>query len=214
MTPPNICTPGTPASGVQRDTEAFWKGTFGDDYVERAPGHVDAVAAMMMKILLRRPIHSVIEFGAGSGANLRAMLLADHQLELTAVEINKKAIAQIPRGIETIEQSMLDFKPERRWDMTMTRGVLIHIDPNDLLQAYTALHHASRRYVLVAEYFNPAPVEIPYRGHSGKLWKADFAGEMMKLFPDLFLVDYGFVYDKDPLHPQDNITWFLMEKQQ
>jgi hypothetical protein len=28
----------------------------------------------------------------------------------------------------------------------------------------------------------------------------------------MHLCDYGFVYHRDPLFPQDDITWFLMEK--
>jgi spore coat polysaccharide biosynthesis protein SpsF len=26
------------------------------------------------------------------------------------------------------------------------------------------------------------------------------------------LIDYGFVYHRDTAHPQDDITWFLLEK--
>jgi spore coat polysaccharide biosynthesis protein SpsF len=55
-------------------------------------------------------------------------------------------------------------------------------------------------------------VEIDYRGHSGKLFKRDFAGEMLDRFPDLKLVSYGFCYHRDEF-PQDDSTWFLMEKQ-
>jgi spore coat polysaccharide biosynthesis protein SpsF len=35
---------------------------------------------------------------------------------------------------------------------------------------------------------------------------------MLDAFPDLKLLDYGFVYRRDPAHPQDDVTWFLMEK--
>jgi len=34
----------------------------------------------------------------------------------------------------------------------------------------------------------------------------------MKKFNDLRLVDYGFAYHGDSNFPQDDITWFLMEK--
>jgi spore coat polysaccharide biosynthesis protein SpsF len=44
------------------------------------------------------------------------------------------------------------------------------------------------------------------------LFKRDFAGEMMDRYPDLKLLDYGFVYHRDPAFPDDDITWFLMEK--
>ncbi len=68
--------------------------------------------------------------------------------------------------------------------------------------------------MLVAEHYNTTPVEIPYRGHAGKLFKRDFAGELMERHPDLELVDYGFLYRRDAVlfEVQDDITWFLMEK--
>ena len=64
----------------------------------------------------------------------------------------------------------------------------------------------------VAEYYNPSPVELPYRGHEGKLFKRDFAGELMDRHSTLTLVDYGFAYHRDNCFPQDDLTWFLLEK--
>jgi spore coat polysaccharide biosynthesis protein SpsF len=55
-------------------------------------------------------------------------------------------------------------------------------------------------------------VALPYRGHDERLFKRDFAGEILDRFPDLRLVDYGFRYRRDPNFPQDDVTWFLMEK--
>ena len=63
---------------------------------------------------------------------------------------------------------------------------------------------------MVAEYYNPYPTKVPYRDNSDKLFKRDFAGELIDRF-DLRLVDYGFVYHRDKF-PQDDITWFLLEK--
>jgi spore coat polysaccharide biosynthesis protein SpsF len=45
-----------------------------------------------------------------------------------------------------------------------------------------------------------------------RLWKRDFAGEMLDRFPDLKVVDYGFVWRRDPIAPMDDITWVLLEK--
>lgn len=45
------------------------------------------------------------------------------------------------------------------------------------------------------------------------LFKRDFAGEMLEKYQDLQLVDYGFVYHGDANFPQDDLTWFLLEKQ-
>lgn len=77
---------------------------------------------------------------------------------------------------------------------------------------YNALHQAARRYVCLVEYYNPIPMEATYRGHTGKLFERDFAGELLDKFPDLRLVDYGFVYRRDLNFPQDDPTWFLLEK--
>jgi spore coat polysaccharide biosynthesis protein SpsF len=90
--------------------------------------------------------------------------------------------------------------------------VLIHINPDSLPQVYDALYRAAGRYLLVCEYYNPSPVAINYRGHTDRLFKRDFCGEILDRHPDLKLIDYGFVYRRDPNVPQDDVTWFLIEK--
>lgn len=35
---------------------------------------------------------------------------------------------------------------------------------------------------------------------------------MLDMFPDLKLVDYRFIYHRDPVFPRDDSTWFLLEK--
>jgi pseudaminic acid biosynthesis-associated methylase len=90
--------------------------------------------------------------------------------------------------------------------------VLIHMSPDQLPQVYDRLVAATGKYLLVAEYYNPTPVSINYRGHTDRLFKRDFAGEIMDRHPTMQLLDYGFSYRRDPTFPQDDITWFLMEK--
>ena len=55
-------------------------------------------------------------------------------------------------------------------------------------------------------------MSIPDRGYQNKLFKKDFAGELMDQYNGLRLIDYGFVYHKDNSSPLDDIWWFLMEK--
>ena len=98
-------------------------------------------------------------------------------------------------------------------DLVFIRGVLIHISPDALDEVYEKLYKLSKRYILISEYYNPNPVAIEYRGHTNKLFKRDFCGEVLDKYPDLKLIDYGFVYHRDPVFPQDDITWFLLEKQ-
>jgi pseudaminic acid biosynthesis-associated methylase len=111
-----------------------------------------------------------------------------------------------------IHSSILDFIPQRTWDLVLIKGVLIHIDPSVLEQVYEKLVTAAARYLLIAEYYNPSPVAVTYRGHSNRLFKRDFAGEIMERRPEMKLVDYGFAYRRDPNVPQDDINWFLLER--
>ena len=68
------------------------------------------------------------------------------------------------------------------------------------------------KFGLVYEYYSSIPLTIRYRGHNDKLFKRDFASEMLDKYPDSKLVGYGFSYIKDLTSPQDDITWLLMQK--
>lgn len=200
------------------EQETFWAGTFGDEYIDRNKGqHILASnTALFSKILSRTDnVKSVIEFGANIGMNLVSI----HQLlpdaDLAGVEINENAAKQLRDlgYVKVFAQSVLDFSCNHTFDLTLSKGVLIHINPDHLSTIYNVLYKTSARYICLAEYYNPTPVEIPYRGHAEKLFKRDFAGEMLKQYHDLKLIDYGFVYHGDINYPQDDTTWFLLEKQ-
>lgn len=134
---------------------------------------------------------------------------------MQAVEINKKAAEQCAKikNVEVYNGSAFDYDvPAANFDLTFTHGVLIHINPEKLDLMYEKLYLGSRRYILIAEYYNPVPVEVVYRGYGEKLFKRDFAGEIMDKYQDVKLIDYGFFYHRDCICPSDDISWFLMEK--
>lgn len=200
------------------DQEAFWAGEFGTQYIDR--NRDDALLASNLAFFanaLRRSVSpaNVIEFGSNIGMNLRALKLLYPEQVQVAVEINADAAAELRRSLpetQVHETSILNYEPEESYELALIKGVLIHIHPDMLPEVYDALVASSHRYILVAEYYNPSPVSIPYRGQADRLFKRDFAGEMMDRHPGLMLVDYGFSYRRDPSFPQDDITWFLMEK--
>lgn len=199
------------------EQEKFWSGAFGDEYARRNQGgkHLAANSALYAKILAHTyEIGSVIEFGANIGMNIQALRNLLPDAEFSAIEIHGKAAAELRKipGCAVYETSILEFEPSRLWDFVLIKGVLIHIDPGALGTAYDKLYRSSRRYICVAEYYNPTPVDLDYRGHRGKMFKRDFAGEMLDRYPDLKLVDYGFVYHRDLHFPKDDINWFLLEK--
>ena len=88
----------------------------------------------------------------------------------------------------------------------------MHISPKKLLKAYKLLFKLSKKYILICDYYNPTPVRVVYRNFKNRLFKRDFAGEMLKKFKKLKLIDYGFVYKNDPQYPLDDISWFLLKK--
>ncbi len=200
------------------EQEAFWAGEFGTEYIERNQGEQLLAANLDFfgKALRQaRGLASCIEFGANIGMNLRALKLLFPRQEQHAIEINPEAAAQLAGYMpaqHVYNRSILEFVPARQWELVLIKGVLIHINPSVLPQVYDKLVASSSRYLLVAEYYNPTPVAIPYRGHSDRLFKRDFAGEIMDRHPQMLLVDYGFAYRRDPNFPQDDISWFLLEK--
>ena len=212
-----ILQPNGIIMSYKTEQENFWSGEFGDAYIERnqCEKSISSNVALFSKILnLTSSISSVIEFGANIGLNLEAMKHLLPGAELSAIEINEKAVnklKEIPK-VHVYHSSILDFQPDRKRDLVFVKGVLIHIHPDELKNVYALLYKTSKRYICIAEYYSPSPVEIEYRGHKEKLFKRDFAGEMMDQFLDLSLVDYGFVYHGDCNFPQDDITWFLLKK--
>lgn len=198
------------------DTEEFWKGEFGDEYSARNLGLIQNNIQFFDNILIKtgcyEEIRSIIEFGAGTGQNIEALHMLWPYFNFTSVEINEVAASHIKRGM-VYRGSIFDFKEAvPPSDLALTKGFLIHIPPDKLKKAYDIIYKSSGKYILICEYYNPVPVEVSYRGHEGKLWKRDFAGEMLDIYPRLKLVDYGFTYHRDK-YPQDDLTWFLLEKQ-
>ena len=203
--------------GIRTEQEKFWVGKFGDDYIERSnrPYAISSNIALFSRIFSRtKSIESVIEFGANIGRNLVVIKELMPHAKLSAIEINQKAVEKLKLlDVEKVYyQSILDYAVDYERDFVLSKGMLIHINPDRLQDVYDLLYKTSRRYICLAEYYNPTPVKVDYRGHKNKLFKRDFAGEMLDRFKDLELLDYGFVYHRDNNFPQDDLNWFLLRK--
>ncbi len=200
------------------EQEEFWAGKFGDEYISRnkSQEYLASNLNFFSKAFnqLGRP-DSLIEFGANVGMNLRAIKLLFPNIELSGVEINKTASEELANflGKENVfNGSIFDYQSTDKFDVSLIKGVLIHINPEMLSTVYEKLYQSSNKYILIAEYYNPSPVTVNYRGHNDRLFKRDFAGELLETYDDLELIDYGFTYKRDKAFPQDDVTWFLMEK--
>ncbi|MDA8709152.1 pseudaminic acid biosynthesis-associated methylase [Gammaproteobacteria bacterium] len=200
------------------EQENFWAGEFGSDYIDRnqsAQLMASNLDYFSKSLKLANNINSIIEFGANIGMNIRALKLLRPNVDFSAIEINEDAVKilqDLIGGENTFCESILDFSPKEKSDLVLIKGVLIHINPDSLDSLYQTIYDASKKYILIGEYYNPSPVTISYRGHEDRLFKRDFAGDILNKFSDIKLIDYGFVYKNDPSYPQDDITWFLLEK--
>lgn len=200
------------------EQENFWAGSFGNEYINRniSSEYIASNLNFFSKTFkITNKINSLIEFGSNVGMNLKAIQLLFPKIDLFGIEINKEAANQLSKLIgqnNVFHGSILEFIPIKKYDVALIKGVLIHINPEMLGKVYERLYQSSNKYILICEYYNPSPITINYRGHDNKLFKRDFAGEMLEQYQDLQLIDYGFCYKRDKAFPQDDVTWFLLEK--
>lgn len=193
-----------------------WRGVFGDEWVDRCRATPDSIAAQLtvFRDILRRVerVDSVCELGASYGMNMMVLHTLLPHAELTGVEINHKAakmLAELPY-VTAVESSIYQAEFTQRYDLVLSKGMAMYQDEAVLGNFYDILHSLSKRYIVLCEYYNPTPMEIPHR--EAKLYKRDFAGELMDRYSDLKLLDYGFQYHRDYLFPVDDYNWFVLEK--
>lgn len=195
----------------------FWQGEFGTEYTERNAhtkiGGMRANINLFANLMGKMPgIETLVEFGCGDGKNLRAIHAINPNIYLHGCDINAEALKKVPSYVTTEVLDATKIAAPVVFDVVLTKGFCIHVPPDSIESVYDTIVGAASRYLLIAEYFNPTPVMIPYRGENDRMWKRDFAGEILDRHPSLQLIDYGWVYNRDQF-PQDNLTWFLMEKQ-
>ena len=203
-------------SRFNSEQEEFWASDFGDAYISRNQSMQLLASNTVLFAKIFSSIDTVpqtfLEIGANIGMNVRAIQTLVPDSQFTGIEINKQACEILSTtGCNVLESSIQDAKISVKFDFVFSKGVLIHLSPDQLNSTYKKMYDWSNRFILIAEYYNPVPVALSYRGNADRLFKRDFAGEFLDLFPDLILRDYGFSYHRGK-YPQDDINWFLLEK--
>lgn len=201
---------------IKTEQENFWKGQFGDQYISRNSSKTlqknnDFFFKKIFKEI--NNIFSVLELGCNIGNNLISLKKIYKKSSFTGVEINKEACKKIIKrdsDINIINSSINNFETESKFDLVICKGILIHIHPKQLKSIYKKIYNLSKKYILIAEYYNQTPVSLNYRGFKRKLFKRDFAGDLLSSYKKIKLLDYGFVYRYDK-YPQDDINWFLLK---
>lgn len=199
------------------EQEKFWAGEFGNEYITRNQGEqlIRSNEVAFRRILSSAPkIRSIVEVGCNIGLNLQSLYRINKDFDLCGYELNEVAAQKASElKVATIIHNTIldDISITKKFDLSFTKGVLIHINPEELTKVYRNLYDLSKQYILIFEYYNPTPVMVPYRGYANRLFKRDFAGELIDKF-SLRLVDYGFIYHRDNHFPLGDLNWFLLEK--
>ncbi|MDH4199603.1 MAG: methyltransferase domain-containing protein [Spirochaetia bacterium] len=201
------------------DQEHFWAKSYADDYIKKNSEFDYTLGSQAWEIMLKGTngeVTNYLECGCNIGRNIENLKRVLPEARPSIIEISEPAFKFITSRYDfdnAFNGAILDSKFENgSFDLVFTMGVLIHINPDQLLDHMKKMFSYSRKYILMGEYFNRTPVSIEYQGEKDKLFKRDFGKLFIENF-DVKLLDYGFfwghIYD---LAGFDDVTWWLFEK--
>jgi pseudaminic acid biosynthesis-associated methylase len=201
------------------EQERFWAKTYAHEYIEKNTTFDHELGAKAWSLMLRATgsrIASYLECGCNIGRNVEQLKRVLPDAEPSVIEISEPAFEYVTarhRFARAFNGAILDADfADGSFDLVFTMGVLIHINPDQLLEHMRKIFAFSSRYVLLGEYFSRTPTTIEYQGEVDRLFKRDFGKLFIENFP-VKLVDYGFLwghlYDAAGF---DDITWWLFDK--
>jgi spore coat polysaccharide biosynthesis protein SpsF len=186
---------------------------FGHEYIARNQATRESDTGLALGFapilaLMQPAPRSILEVGANVGRNIRALKsLTD--ANLFAAEPNPVARKALD-GLCFAYSGRADALPDCRMGLVFTCGVLIHVPPEQLERSYREMYRVSTEWLLTMEYFAPTETAIPWR--DDVLWKRDYGGMWLDLFPDLQLAGHGFLWSRTT--PFDDLNWWLFRKGQ
>ena len=126
---------------MRNEQETFWESDFGDEYSKRnniEENYDKRVYEFQKYIFKVDSINSVLEIGANVGTNLKVLKSLYPKLELHAVEINKQAsqILSDKKICSVSNCTINDYEPNKKYELSLVKGVLIHLNPEELPLAY------------------------------------------------------------------------------
>jgi pseudaminic acid biosynthesis-associated methylase len=201
----------------RNDQEIFWSEKYAEDYIKKN-AEFDAILGVQAweKMLASTSgITSLLECGCNIGRNIDSLDRLLPSASKSIIEISKPAFDFVSSRhalAQKFNGSILESSLEGSFDLVYTMGVLIHINPDELLANLQKAYNYSNKYLLFGEYFNRAPIMLDYQGQKNRLFKRDFGKLIIENFP-VKLLDYGFhwghIYDAAGF---DDITWWIFEK--
>ncbi len=192
--------------------EHFWSGAFGDEYTQRNLESIDR-RQFWRSLHEAHPFASALEVGCNAGENLTTLREVAGVERLAGVDVNERALelARTALGAADLRHVAARRLPfdDASYELVFTAMVLIHQPDETVADVMAEVVRCSSRYVLAVEYEAPEQVDVVYRGHEGTLFKRPYARLYAEAFPQLRLVDSGFMGDEG----WDDVTWSLFDQQ-
>jgi pseudaminic acid biosynthesis-associated methylase len=181
--------------------EKFWQSEYAHEYILRnsnfdVKSGISAWQIMLSKTNLN-DINSILEFGCNIGRNIEVLEQLIPNSKKSIVEISPEAFNIVTNRFDlfmaqntSILESNLDSNSQ---NLVFTSGVLIHVEPNDLLETMAKMFEVSNRYILICEMFSRTPKTVHYRESNDLLFTRDFGRFFLQNF-NCSVVDYGFLW--------------------
>jgi pseudaminic acid biosynthesis-associated methylase len=199
--------------------EDFWKNKITNNYVQDNSLFDERLGLIAWERILlkidKSDISSYLDCGSNIGRNIAFLKKVLPKASANIIELAKEPHDRCLQDFQIHKSFFGPIKEatfDAKFDLVFTSGVLIHVNPDDLLDSMTRMYELSSRYILISEYFNRTPVMISYRGKDNMLFKRDFG----KLFAENFeckVRDYGFLWGHEfDTAGFDDVTYWLFEK--
>ena len=215
-TPPS----GSEASGSTSGTpeavrlESLWRGSFGDDYVERNAAAGAQRQPFWQQHFERFPAERVLEVGCNVGANLRHIASLAPPEQVWGVDVNQRSLEALRGTIPTVNSGWavareLPFR-DGWFDLVLSVAVMIHQPEATLPLAISEMVRCSRRFVCCIEYVAAETTIVNYRGQERAFFKRDYGQVVTELFPDLQVRHAGEVTKAEGF--DDGLGYWVFEK--
>ena len=194
--------------------ETLWAGAFGNDYVDRTVSDGDDRSDLWIPLMDELRPATVVEVGCGVGRNLQSITRRVDAKCVTGVDINAKALRLLDRrvpGVRGVNAPARELPlADRSVEFVFTMGVLVHQPDETLEKVMSEMVRVSSRHVFCGECYGDGTVALPYHGNDAALFRRDYGGLFLDLFPfELALVREGRLSVDDG---SDGLTWWLFER--
>ena len=187
------------------EQEVFWSGPEGTSYIKRNFNINNRYQERFSFFNLFKTFNdkniNILEVGCNCGINLQ--ILKDLNFKnLNGIDINKNAILEAKKRMPEYnfyEGSIFNLPFEdNSFDLVFTSGVLIHQDPDSSLQeSMKEINRCAKTYIIGLEDYSSCFAGRSYRGKNNFYWSGPFKEKYISLFPELNLLESGFIKDRD-----------------